>query len=206
MTTPSDRRPIAAREWAPVQHIAAWLVRRRASPNQISVAGMAAALIAGALFAAAPTSPAALIGGAVLIQLRLFANMMDGMVAVGRGIASPVGELYNEVPDRISDTAILIGLGWAAGNLALGLAAALAAIATAYIRCLGRAAGVPSDFRGPMAKQQRMALATAAAIVCALAPLSWTEPVLTATLWILTVLATLTAARRLLGVAAALRR
>ena len=57
-----------------------------------------------------------------------------------------------------------------------------------------------------MAKQQRMALATAAAIVCAVAPLAWTGPVLTAALWIITVLALVTAARRLLGVAAALRR
>ncbi len=206
MTTPGDRRPIAAREWAPVRQIAAWLIRRQASPNQISLAGMAAAILAGALFAYAPASPAALLCGAILIQLRLFANMMDGMVAVGRGIASPLGELYNEVPDRVSDTAVLLGLGWAAGNPALGMAAALAALATAYIRSLGRAAGAPSDFRGPMAKQQRMALATAAAIFCAVTPLAWTDPALTATLWIITALALLTAVRRLLGVAAALRR
>ena len=51
--------------------------------------------------------------------LSLLANLLDGMVAMGRGVASPVGELFNEVADRVSDTAILLGLGWAAGNPAL---------------------------------------------------------------------------------------
>jgi phosphatidylglycerophosphate synthase len=73
----------------------------------------------------------------------------------------------------VSDTAALLGLGIAAGSPAWGLAAALAAMATAYIRALGKSAGAPSDFRGPMAKQQRMALVTLLAPWCALTPLGW---------------------------------
>ena len=38
---------------------------------------------------------------AVCVQLRLLANLLDGMVAVGSGQASRIGELYNEVPDRV---------------------------------------------------------------------------------------------------------
>ena len=98
------------------------------------------------------------------------ANLLDGMVAIGRGVASPVGELFNEVPDRVSDTAVLVGLGVAAGSVWLGLAAALAAMATAYVRTTARAAGAPSDFGGPMAKQHRMALVTALALWCAVIP------------------------------------
>jgi len=113
------------------------------------------------------------------------------------------------VPDRVSDTAVLVGLGWAAtGGWALGLAAALAAMSTAYIRAVGRAAGAPSDFRGPMAKQQRMALATALAVWCAVVPAGWgTASALPAgVLSLIAVLALLTAARRLRGIAVALRR
>src|SRR5438132_145918 len=55
---------------------------------------------------------------AALVQFRLACNMLDGMVAVESGVASPVGELYNEIPDRISDAAALIGLGYAAGGSA----------------------------------------------------------------------------------------
>lgn len=210
MQEPGDRRPIAARQWRPIQDAAAWLIRRQASPNAISVAGMIAACGAGLLFAATPHAPAAApalwLGGAVLVQLRLLANVLDGMVAVGRGVASPVGELYNEIPDRISDSAVLAGIGYAAGSPALGWAAALLAMLTAYVRATGRAAGARSDFRGPMAKQQRMALVTALAIVCAVAPAPWTPPAAVAVLWVIAAGSALTAARRLAGTARALRR
>ena len=173
----ADRRPIAARNLGLTQRIAAALVARGASPNGISVAGMAAGIGAGGAFAAVSCWPGAAwalwLLGALLVQARLMANLLDGMVAIGRGVASPVGELYNEVPDRVSDTAVLVGLGVAAGSVALGLAAALAAMATAYVRTTARAAGAPMDFAGPMAKQHRMALVTALAVWCAVLPAAW---------------------------------
>lgn len=173
----ANRRPIAARRLAVAQRVAAWLAGRGASPNAISLAGMAAGLAGGACFAATAWLPGAAAAlwllGALMVQARLAANLFDGMVAVARGATSPVGELFNEVPDRVSDTAVLLGLGVAAGDVALGLAAALAAMATAYVRTTARAAGAPMDFRGPMAKQQRMALATALAVWCALVPDAW---------------------------------
>ena len=109
----------------------------------------------------------------MLVQARLLANLLDGMVAIGRGVASPTGELFNEVPDRVSDTAVLVGLGVAAGSVAWGLAAALAAMATAYVRLPsgGGSDGFRATFGGPMAKQHRMALVTGlppcyAAVLC----------------------------------------
>ncbi|WP_137126719.1 CDP-alcohol phosphatidyltransferase family protein [Roseomonas sp. HF4] len=177
MAEEADRRPIAARSLGVTQRVAAVLVARGASPNGISLAGMAAGLLAGLAFAAVAWLPggasAFWLLGAALVQARLAANLLDGMVAIGRGVASPVGELYNEVPDRVSDTAVLAGLGVAAGSPALGLAAALAAMATAYVRTTARAAGAPSDFSGPMAKQHRMALVTVLALWCALVPAAW---------------------------------
>lgn len=207
MDSTGDRRPIAARGLRPVVAAADWLVRRGASPDVISLAGMAAALGAGLLFARAGAWPGPLpwLLGALLVQARLMANLLDGMVALGRGVASPVGELFNEVPDRVSDTAVLAGLGWAAGQPALGLLAALAAMATAYIRAVGRGLGLPSDFSGPMAKQQRMAVATAMAVACAFAP-GWAGTVLVWGLWAITALSLGTAARRLAHIAGALRR
>lgn len=204
-----DRRPIAARNTGPANALAAWLIARRASPNGISAAGMVAGLLAGLALAGTAWWPEAArplwIAAALLIQLRLLANLMDGMVAIGRGVASPVGELWNEVPDRVSDTATLLGLGIAAGSPAWGLAASLAAMATAYIRTTGRAAGAPSDFRGPMAKQQRMALVTLLAVFCAVTPLAWQADLPRWALILIAALATVTALRRLSATAAALR-
>lgn len=210
MPQPGDRRPIAARDWQPIQAAAATLVRAQASPNAISVAGMVSACIGGFLLAETARAPAAawllFLAGALCVQLRLLANVLDGMVALGRGVASPVGELYNEVPDRISDAVILVGLGYAALDPALGLLAALLAMLTAYVRTTGRAAGAPSDFRGPMAKQQRMAIVTGIAVFCAIAPVSWTLPALNAALWLIAIGSAATALRRLAGIAGNLRR
>ncbi len=209
MAESADRRPIAARDLGAMQRLAGWLVARGASPNGISLAGMAAGMAAGLCFAAVAWLPGAAwawwLLGAALVQVRLLANLLDGMVAIGRGVASPVGELFNEVPDRVSDTAVLAGLGVAAGDVALGLGAALAAMATAYVRTTARAAGAPSDFGGPMAKQHRMALATALALWCAVVPGDWGGAMMVAAvLVVITVGSVFTAWRRLARAAAVL--
>ena len=204
--TTTDRRPIAARRLRWAEAIADSLIRRRASPNAISVAGMLAAVAAGLVFAAAPEHRLLWLLGGVLVQLRLLANMLDGMVALGRGVSSRLGEVFNEVPDRVADTAILAGLGVAAEQPWLGLAAALAAMATAYVRAVGRSLGAGSDFCGPGAKQHRMAIVTAAAFWCLIASGRWAAPVPRGALWLILALATLTAARRLLRLCRTLRQ
>ncbi len=113
--------------------------------NQISVMGMLAGLAGGLCFAATTwTGPLERVWwllAAVCIQGRLLANLLDGMVAIESNKASPVGELYNEVPDRVSDSAIMIGAGFAVGgDPILGFAASLAAMFTAYVRAQGKAA------------------------------------------------------------------
>ncbi|HEX2115774.1 MAG TPA: CDP-alcohol phosphatidyltransferase family protein [Alphaproteobacteria bacterium] len=171
-----NRRPIAARELRIFQMAAEWLSRRKVTANAISVAGMTAGMLAGLAFALTPYAGSvealAWFAAAALIQLRLLANMLDGMVALASGTASRLGELFNEVPDRVSDSATLIGLGYAVGgDELLGFAAATAAMATAYVRALGVAAGARAEFCGPMAKQQRMFVATAVAVLCGVASL-----------------------------------
>jgi phosphatidylglycerophosphate synthase len=177
--TPADRRPIATREKKGSKAMAAWLVRRGVSANAISVFGMLCGIASGFTLAATTWSDPMVarvlwLASACLVQLRLSANMLDGMVAVGSGTASSVGELYNEVPDRVSDTFTLAGLGYAAGGFPLfGWIAALLAMFTAYVRAIGKVAGAPQEFCGPMAKPHRMFLATVTSLYCAFAPLSW---------------------------------
>lgn len=219
MEAPVDRRPIAARDLKVIQAVAAWMAARGFSANGISVAGMVFGLLGGvALFYTARTPDLVARGlwvaGAACIQLRLLANLFDGMVAIARGTASKVGELYNEVPDRVSDTAILVGLGYASGgHVLLGLGAALAAMMTAYVRAVGKGAGAPNEFCGPMAKQQRMFLATLTSLFCAFTPAAWQRVdvgccVLGVPALVLAVIvagALVTTVRRLLKIAAKLR-
>ncbi|MCE9605210.1 MAG: CDP-alcohol phosphatidyltransferase family protein [Planctomycetia bacterium] len=213
-----ERRPIAAREWKLSQRIAEFLARSGASPNGISVAGAVFGILGGFAFAATSAWPAHAwwlwLVVAVMMQLRLQCNLYDGMVAIATGRASPVGELYNDVPDRISDSAFLIGAGYALhSNVSLGYAAALAAMFTAYIRAVGKAGGARQEFCGPMAKQQRMALLTVTALLCAFAPNArlpafGSAPefgILTLALFVIAVGSLITSVRRLLRIAEQLR-
>jgi phosphatidylglycerophosphate synthase len=178
-TEPTGRRPLKTRDWPFFKNLAAWLARRGATPNGISFASIVFGCAAGAALCATDfyfpqgdwTERACWLGAAVCIQLRLIANLLDGMVAVEGRKGGPTGDLWNEAPDRVSDAAILIGAGYAAGSYPLcGFLAALIAVFVAYIRALGASVGVGQVFLGPMAKPQRMALMTVATVVTGLWP------------------------------------
>lgn len=162
--SPADnRRPIAARSAGWAQRSAAWLASTSVTPNQISVFSIAFALLGAALLLMGPT-PAGLVGAALAVQGRLICNLLDGMVAVEGGKKSALGALYNEFPDRVADTLFIVALGYAAAMPAWGWAGALFAALTAYVRVFGGALGLAQDFRGPMAKQHRMAVLTIACL------------------------------------------
>lgn len=172
-----NRRPLASRSWPVMGSLSRAMVRAGVTPNQISVAGLVFAAIAGAAMVAWGQNDALWarvllpLWAVVFMQLRLVCNLIDGMVAIEGGKRSAVGVLYNEVPDRFADAAILIGAGFAPGSsVRVGLAAALVAVLTAYIREVGHAAGTGCDYGGPMAKQQRMAMMTAACVLLAAMP------------------------------------
>lgn len=77
-------------------------------------------------------------------------------------------------PDRVSDTAILVGAGYAVGGEpVLGFAAACVALFTAYVRAMGKVAGGAQEYCGPMAKQQRMFLITVLSLYLAPTPHDW---------------------------------
>jgi len=171
-----DRRPIATRNRKWAQAATIWLASRNVSPNAISIAGMCACIVAGIALGATSITDYRILWliAALGAQLRLTANMLDGMVAIASSRTSKTGELYNEVPDRISDAAVLIGAGFAwSGNVTLGYIATILAIFTAYVRAAGKIAGSPNEFWGPMAKQHRMLAVTLICVYAAITPRSW---------------------------------
>jgi phosphatidylglycerophosphate synthase len=168
-----DRRPIATRNRRWAQSAATWLASRNVSPNAISIAGMCACIVSGLLLGLTSVQYNRVFWliAALGAQLWLTANMLDGMVALASGRDSKVGELYNEVPDRLSDAAVFVGPGYAWGeNVALGYSATILAIFTAYVRAAGKIAGAPNEFAGPMAKQHRMLVITIACLYSMVVP------------------------------------
>lgn len=174
-----NRRPLASRDAKASQAVAVYLTRLGVSPNVISITSIVFAIAAGSALACTAYCTRIdvrvwWIAAALLVQLRLLANMFDGMVAIASGKKSPLGELYNEVPDRISDPVILIGAGYAVGSEpTLGYIAALLAMFVAYVRAVGASTEAGQAFIGPMAKPQRMFVITVACVYCGLAPQSW---------------------------------
>ncbi len=216
---PLERRPLKLRDLGVCHRAAQALAAAGITPNMISAAGLLGGVIAGAALAA--TSWAAehevayrllWLIGAACIALRGAANVLDGVVAVETGQASPVGQLYNEVPDRVSDIATLIGAGYAGGgDPTLGFIAATVALFVAYVRAIGKVAGARQEYCGPMAKPQRMLVVAVAALYCGLTPLDWQLTlawggwsVMALGLWIVIIGGLFTAARRLARIAAAL--
>lgn len=203
MPDDSNRRPIAARASGWARSISAALARSSVTPNQISMLSIVFAAL-GALMLWLAT-PLALVVAAVCIQLRLVCNLLDGMVAMEGGKKTPTGALYNEFPDRVADSLLIVALGYACGAAWLGWLGALAAALTAYVRLAGGSLGLPQDFRGPMAKQHRMAVLTVACLLGA-AELAFAQTywALRIAAWIIALGALLTCATRSRAITAAL--
>lgn len=184
----ADRRPIAARHSGLARQLTKLLLKTPVTPNQISLLSMLFAALGAAALFWAPQWPFLYLLAVAGIQLRLLCNLLDGMVAVEGGRGSALGALYNEVPDRVADTILIVALGYAAGAGWLGWAGALVAALTAYVRVFGGAIGQAQDFRGPMAKQHRMALMSLACVLAlGEAVLTTGRFVLAAAAWIILV-------------------
>jgi phosphatidylglycerophosphate synthase len=174
------RRPLKSRETKWAHLVASRLARARIRPNSISIAGVVFAGLSAACFYFAGKNALDWRWSVLLVialcgmQLRLLCNLFDGMVAIEGGFKTKAGELFNELPDRFSDALIFIGASYSVPDFAwtrdLGWTAAVLAVTTAYVRALGATMGAGQQFVGPMAKQQRMGLMTAACLIGAFAP------------------------------------
>ena len=209
------RRPIKARDTRWAHAFAERLTRVGVRPNQISVGSVACAFIGAAALVGSGFCDGTGVRVALLllaaggIQARLLCNLFDGLVAVEGGLRTKTGEIYNELPDRVSDVLLLSAAGYACRGTGwereLGWAAAALAVGTAYVRALGGQLSAAQQFGGPMAKQQRMAVLTVACVTTAAETrLGWPLRTMPLALLVIALGSLLTAARRTRRIAAEL--
>ena len=154
---PASRRPIAdifrtTAHWA--VHVC---IRRGVHPDAISYFSIVAAGLAAISFWKSAAYPWLLIAGPAFCYLRLWCNMLDGMVALGSGKASWRGEILNDLPDRVSDILIFAGVAHSGLNaVTSGYWAAIVSLLTAYVGLFGQAVGGQREFSGLMSKPWRM--------------------------------------------------
>lgn len=186
MSETDNRRPSKSRQSAWAERLAGALARARVAPDMISFMGLAFAIVAAGAFGLSglsfgPARSLLLVLAAITVQLRQLCNLLDGMVAIEHGRAGRRGVLWKEIPNRISDVAILAAAGYGAVHAdrdigpGLGWLCACLALMMAYVRELGRTLDCPADFSGPMAKPQRMGVLTLAALV-SLTERFWPDP------------------------------
>ena len=154
---PTSRRPIAAMFRRTGNAATRFCVHHRIHPDAISYLSVIAALIAAICFWKSGATRWLLIIAPFFCYLRLWFNMLDGMVALASGKASWRGEILNDLPDRVSDVLIFVGVAYSGlAHPVSGYWAAILALLTAYVGMFGQAVGVQREFSGIMAKPWRM--------------------------------------------------
>ncbi len=154
---PTSRRPIADLFRLTAHGAVHCCVRLGIHPDAVSYGSVVASALAAVGFWWSGQWPWLLIPAALLCYLRLWLNMLDGMVALASGKASLRGELLNDLPDRVSDAIIFAGVAHSGlCHEASGYWAAIFALLTAYVGTFGQAVGVGRQFGGIMAKPWRM--------------------------------------------------
>lgn len=164
-----NRRPISSRSSKWANAFAKYLASKSITPNQISILSIFFALF-GTLCLIYLQDYFGFILCIVFIQARLLCNLFDGMVAIEGGKKTASGAIFNEFPDRIADTLLLLGMGYASSFETLAWLASLLALATAYIRVFASSLNLEQNFMGPMAKQHRMAVMS---VACLIAQFEW---------------------------------
>src|SRR6476620_119088 len=171
---PSSRRPIVAVFRRTGDAATRLCVRHGIHPDAISYLSIIAALIAAICFWKSGARHWILLIAPLFCYLRLWFNMLDGLVAFAAGKASRRGEILNDLPDRISDIVIFGGVAHSGlMNPLIGYWAAIFAVLTSYVGLFGQALGVQRQFGGIMSKPWRMvALQAGAWLTFLLAPQS----------------------------------
>jgi phosphatidylglycerophosphate synthase len=160
----TSRRPIADVLRLTARGATQLCIRLHVHPDTISYLSIVAATLAAICFWKSGQHAWLLFVAPGFCYLRLWFNMLDGMVALAANKASWRGEILNDLPDRISDVLIFAGVahsGWM--NPLIGYWAAIFALLTAYVGMFGQAVGVQREFSGLMSKPWRMVMLHAGA-------------------------------------------
>jgi CDP-diacylglycerol--glycerol-3-phosphate 3-phosphatidyltransferase len=142
------------------------LIRAGFSADTLTALGLVFAAVAGLGVWLGRDANAWLLLVPVGALLRTAANALDGMIATTTRTTRPLGDVFNEVADRIGDVAVLFPLvlvpevsdSLVAGTLA-------ASLVTSYLGIAVKAAGGPRVYTGIMGKPDRMFVVGAAAII-----------------------------------------
>jgi len=136
--------------------LAASLVRRGVTANQITTAAFALSLAQAALTAATHGAAWALALMPLTLFVRMALNAIDGIMAREFGQKSRLGAYLNELFDLLSDAALYLAMAFVPGvSLWSVTLFTLAAAASEYAGVLGWALTGKRRYEGPFGKSDR---------------------------------------------------
>jgi CDP-diacylglycerol--glycerol-3-phosphate 3-phosphatidyltransferase len=172
------------------------LARIGVTPNHITTVGFAGNVAAG-VFAALGDF---VIAGVIMLVFSAL-DLLDGALARATGKASAFGAVYDSVLDRLSEAAVLAGLVWYYGQkgdsneeIALCFAALVGSIMVSYVRA--RAQTVGYELREGLFTRAERVILLAGGLIIEGALLDGVR----ITLWVLAIMANVTAVQRLIAV------
>jgi CDP-diacylglycerol--glycerol-3-phosphate 3-phosphatidyltransferase len=187
-------KPASQRIVAPV---ARWLVRRRVPADFVTWLAVPVGAGGGAALAASEAAPWLLWLVPAAAAIRLALNLLDGMLARATSSAHPLGELWNELADRLADVLFIGGLALhPAIDPRLPLLAVVGAVLASYAGITAKAAGGRRQYGGVMSKPGRMGTLAIVAPVAFLTGDAWW---LVLGCWVILIGAILTLAQRILA-------
>jgi phosphatidylglycerophosphate synthase len=132
-------------------------VRAGVSADALTLLAVPVAALGGACIALSAVVPELLLAVPLLAALRLVLNLLDGMVARSTGSTHPMGEMWNELGDRLADVLFIGGLIFVPEvDPWLAFAAVAAALLASYAGITSRAAGASRQYGGVLSKPGRM--------------------------------------------------
>ncbi|MEI6477456.1 MAG: CDP-alcohol phosphatidyltransferase family protein [bacterium] len=144
------------------------LVRGKVHPTTINIIGLAISLLAGIALYYSGQYALLLWYIPVAGFVRTACNALDGLVSRELGEASAFGEVLNEFIDRISDSAIFLGVTFSAlADMRLGIVTLVVILLNSYLSIVSKAAGGSRQYGGIMGKADRMIYLGIAAVAVA---------------------------------------
>ena len=146
------------------------LAKAGVTPDQITLAAVPVSLIGSVCLLLSPQVPALLLLIPVLAGVRILLNLLDGNMARRTGKIHPRGELFNELGDRLADTAFIAPVAFLPGaDARIVLLGLLAGVLASYTGITTKAAGAERLYGGILSKPGRMALLVVCAVWAAVA-------------------------------------
>lgn len=178
--------------------LGAWLLRRGASADVITVFGTVVSVAASLWF----FPRGSLFWGTVVVTVFVLFDTVDGAVARAAGGGSPFGGVLDSVCDRITDGALFAALVWwclnAGDDRLLGVAALICLVSgqvISYVKARAEAAGLTAT-AGIIERPERLIITLVGTGLHGLG----VPYALNVALWLLAALSVVTVAQRLVAV------